>query len=166
MEPTTVHSTFVIEKHYPTQPERVFAALSTPAVKRRWFAEGPGHDAEEFELDFRVGGIERQSYRLGEATPFPGALISNDGSILDIVPGQRIVSVSTMSFGGRRISCSLITFELVPNGAGTDLIFTHQGAFFEGADGPEMREMGWKTLFDQLGKQLAIEAGHRAAAES
>jgi hypothetical protein len=31
---------------------------------------------------------------------------------------------------------------------------THQGAFFEGADGPEMREHGWRTLFDKLAVEL------------
>jgi hypothetical protein len=32
---------------------------------------------------------------------------------------------------------------------------THQGAYFEGADGPKMREEGWKTLLDKLPKELA-----------
>jgi hypothetical protein len=38
---------------------------------------------------------------------------------------------------------------------GTDLICTHQGAFFEGADGPQMREAGWRSLLDKLSKSLA-----------
>jgi len=44
-----------------------------------------------------------------------------------------------------------VTFELVPTDQGTDLILTHQGAFFEGSDGPEMREEGWNKLMDKLG---------------
>ena len=35
-------------------------------------------------------------------------------------------------------------------------IFTHQGAFFEGADGPEMREAGWRKLLDQLATDMAL----------
>jgi hypothetical protein len=38
----------------------------------------------------------------------------------------------------------------VPAGLGTDLIITHQGAFFEGSDGPAMREQGWNVLADKL----------------
>jgi hypothetical protein len=60
-----------------------------------------------------------------------------------------------MTLGGRRISCSLVTMELLATETGTDLICTHQGAFFEGSGGPEMREAGWRTLLDQLGTELA-----------
>jgi uncharacterized protein YndB with AHSA1/START domain len=49
----------------------------------------------------------------------------------------------------------LVTFELAPSEAGTDLLFTHQGAFFEGADGPKMREEGWREILDQLAKEFA-----------
>jgi len=38
---------------------------------------------------------------------------------------------------------------------GTDVICTHQGAFFEGADGPQMREAGWQTLLNKLTSFLA-----------
>ena len=60
-----------------------------------------------------------------------------------------------MSLGGRRISSSLVTIELLPTDKGTDLICTHQGAFFEGSDGPEMREGGWRKLLERLDKDLA-----------
>jgi len=43
----------------------------------------------------------------------------------------------------------------LPTDKGTDLICTHQGAFFEGADGPQMREAGWRHLFENLAKELA-----------
>jgi uncharacterized protein YndB with AHSA1/START domain len=60
-----------------------------------------------------------------------------------------------MTLGDRRISASLVTVELLPTDQGTDLICTHQGAFFEGADGPQFREAGWRKLFEQLAKELA-----------
>jgi hypothetical protein len=44
----------------------------------------------------------------------------------------------------------LLTVEFLPSETGTDLILTHQGAFFEGADGPEMRAVGWRKLLERL----------------
>jgi uncharacterized protein YndB with AHSA1/START domain len=57
---------------------------------------------------------------------------------------------STMALGGHRISASLLTFELAADGDGALLTLTHQGAFFEGADGPEMRRDGWRHLLRRL----------------
>ena len=59
-----------------------------------------------------------------------------------------------MTVGEKCISASLVTVEFLPSETGTDLIFTHQGAFFEGADGPEMREEGWRKLLEQLTEEV------------
>jgi uncharacterized protein YndB with AHSA1/START domain len=154
-ERTVTHSTFVIERSYPVRPERVFAAFADPAKKRRWFAEGEGLDIEEFETDFRVGGKERARFRFKEGSPFKGTALTNDTTYQDIVPNSRVVMAYTMTLGEKRISASLATFELLPKDKGTDLIFTEQAAFFEGADGPQIREEGWRQLLEQLGKELA-----------
>jgi uncharacterized protein YndB with AHSA1/START domain len=151
---STIHNTFVIERSYPAPPERVFAAFADPAKKRAWFAEGESHDVEQFEMDFRAGGSERARYRFKAGTVFPGTLLANEGSYQNIVPDRRIVIASTMTLGDKCISASLATFEFLRVEQGTDLIFTHQGAFFEGADGPEMREAGWRKLLGQLAAEF------------
>jgi uncharacterized protein YndB with AHSA1/START domain len=153
-EQSVIHSTFVIERSYPATPERVFAAFADPAKKRRWFVEGDHHEVEHYELDFRVGGKERAHFRFKEGTPLKGIACVNDTSYQDIVPNRRLVFASTMTVGEKRISASLATVEFLQAETGTDLIFTHQGAFFEGADGPEMREEGWRKLFEQLTKEF------------
>lgn len=150
-----LHNTFVIERSYPAAPERVFDAFADAGKKRRWFGDGEHHDIEAFELDFRVGGKELAQYRFNATTPFPGVVLVSEGSYLDIVANRRIVTASTMSFGGKCISATLVTIELLRTEQGTDLICTHQGAFFEGADGPQMREAGWRKLLDQLAAELA-----------
>ncbi|HTW45360.1 MAG TPA: SRPBCC family protein [Acidobacteriaceae bacterium] len=155
MEPSVVHSTFVIEHRYPYPVERLFAAFADPAKKRRWFAESDNHDVELYEMDFRVGGVERTSYRFRPGTPFPGVMLQTEGAIQDIVPNERVVTASTMSLGDRRISSSLITVEFVPNEQVTDLVLTYQGAFYEGSGGPKMREEGWRKLLGQLDAELS-----------
>jgi uncharacterized protein YndB with AHSA1/START domain len=151
---STIHSTFVLERSYPTAPERIFAAFADPAKKRRWFLEGGNNEVLEFEMDFRVGGSERARV-LHKEGPIQGMTISNDIRYQDIVPNSRVVTTYSMTLGDKRISVSLVTLELVPTEAGTDLILTHQGAYFEGADGPQMREQGWRHLLERLGKEMA-----------
>lgn len=149
-ERSVTHSTFVIERMYPVAPERVFAAFSDPVKKRRWFAEGEEAKVEEFEMDFRVGGAERARFRSKD-----GHVFTNDTVYRDILPNRRIVIAYNMSVADTRISSSQSTMEFLPNGKGTDLIFTEQGAFFEGADGPQIREQGWRLIFERLASHLA-----------
>lgn len=149
-ERSVTHATFTIERHYPKPPQRVFAALSDPLQKRRWFAaDDKDFQVEKFEMDFRVGGTERSSFRV------KGMECVNDTVYLDIVPDRRIVIAYTMTLGGKRISSSQATFELVPAEKGTKLIFTEQAAFFEGADGPQVRQEGWTKLLESLAREVA-----------
>lgn len=156
MPELVVHDTFVLERAYPTAPERVFAAFADTATKRRWFAESSGHDVESFEMEFRVGGAERARYGFRSDGPFPGVSMSSDGIYLEITPDRRIVLAHSMAMDGRIFSASLVTIELLPTATGTDLICTHQGAFFEGADGPAMRREGWRLLLEQLAGAVAF----------
>jgi len=154
MERSVTHSTFAIERNYPATTQRVFAALADPVKKRRWFREDDGSEALEFEMDFRVGGRERSSFRI-KGGPYDGVVCTNDTTYQDIVPDKRIVLAYTMTMGEWRMSASLAAFEMLPVDAGTHFVFTEQAAFFERADGAEMRKEGWRLLLDKLAKELA-----------
>ena len=153
-QPMAVHSTFVVERSFPKPPEIVFAAFSDPAKMRRWYGEGDGHSVEEFTSDFRVGGVQTLRYRLKEGTPVAGMIIDNEGRFQEIQPNERIVTASTMDLSGKRILASQVTIELLPDGDGTDLVLTHQGAFFQSGLTPEMLEAGWRALLEKLAQEL------------
>ena len=152
-----VHNTFTVERTYAASPQRVFAAFSDPTLKRRWFAEGEHHTLEAYDLDFRDGGTEHYSSRFKEGTPVAGLKLTNENTYQNIVPNRRLVFTATMWLGGKCISISVGTVELEPAGKGTRLTLTFQSAFLEGADGPAMREAGWRSLLDKLGTVLDTE---------
>jgi uncharacterized protein YndB with AHSA1/START domain len=150
---TVTHGTFSIERAYPSSPSRVFAAFSNPATKRRWFAEGEGWQIDEFTMDFRVGGIETSRFRFQGGPP-----MGNDTIFLDIVPDQRIVFAYTMTAGDVRISVSLATVQIIPDGKGSRLIYTEQGTFFDGAGKLTLREKGSIELLEKLAEELQMYA--------
>jgi uncharacterized protein YndB with AHSA1/START domain len=150
VEPKSVHATCVIERRFSKPAGVVYAALSDPDKVRRWMTGGSHSELVKFQCEFVEGGKQILSYKMGAETPIAGAIITNEARFQHIVPGERIVTASTMKMGDRIFSASQVTFELVPAQNGTDLIITHQGAFFEGSDGPERREHGWNVLADNL----------------
>jgi len=139
------HGTFVVERTYAASPEKVYRAWADPIAKAKWFSK-----PEIF--DFRVGGRE-----YSEGGPPGGAIFVFDAVYQELVPEQRIVYTYTMDSEGIRISVSITTVELIEVEGGTKLIFTEQGAFFDGHDTPEIREHGTNIMLDTLGKVVAEE---------
>lgn len=141
------HGTFVVERSYPASPQRVFAAWADPKLKARWFG-APNTPAQIFE--FKVGGREFVS---GQGPG--GADFTFDVRYYDIVPDNRIVYAYEMHLGAQRISVSVATIEMRPEGAGTHLVVTEMGAFLDGLDTLKQREDGTNWLMDALERALA-----------
>ncbi|MGN7358956.1 SRPBCC family protein [Paenibacillus sp. SAF-054] len=140
------HATFVVERTYAASPERVYQAWADPAAKAQWFSKPD-------IFDFQVGGRECSS-----GGPPEGPVFTFDAIYQEIVTGQRIVYTYTLDSEGARISVSIVTVELIRMEGGTKLIFTEQGAFFDGHDTPEIREHGTNVMLEALGKALEKEA--------
>lgn len=158
LEPKVVHATCVVERSFSQPPHVVFQVLSEADKVRRWMGPGEGSELIDFQSDFREGALQTLKYQMGPKTPIPGVVITNEARFLCIAPDERIVTVSTMKRDEWVFSASLVTFELLANEKGTDLIITHQGAFFEGSDGPTMRNQGWNVLADRLAAIVTAEA--------
>ena len=152
-ERSVVHASFAIERRYDASPARVFAAFADPAQKRRWFAEGEGWAVEQFDVDFRVGGFERSRFRYQGGPP-----ITNESVYQVIQPNERIILAYAMAIDGVPLSGSLLTMEYLPEGSGTKLVFTEQGAYLDGKDGPIHREEGSRELLEALAKLLGEPA--------
>ena len=147
---TVSHDTFVIERTYDASAQQVFKAWSDPSVKSRWFAGKEWALREDYDLDFRVGGRE-----VNRGGPPGGPVYTYDALYQDIVADERVVFTYEMYADDTRISVSVATVEITPDGERTRLVFTEQGAFLDGLDSVAAREEGTQSLLDSLGADLA-----------
>jgi uncharacterized protein YndB with AHSA1/START domain len=141
---SVIHATFTLERVYPAPPDRVFGAWADPKVKGHWFAGNP----DDYELDFRPGGIERN-----RAT-HEGKQITWESLYREIVTDQRIVYTSVLAEDDTVATVSLTTIELVPEGEGTRLVLVEAGAYLDGREQPAWREQGTSDWLDALGSDL------------
>jgi uncharacterized protein YndB with AHSA1/START domain len=149
-ERSTEHASFTIQRRYAATPATVFAAWADEAAKSRWFSGPEEWEDEPHQLDFRVGG--REVHRGG---PRGGPVHTYRAIYWDIVPDERIVYTYEMLMDEARVSVSLATIDLKPEGERTLLILTEYGAFLDGLESPAGREQGWGSLLDALARALA-----------
>lgn len=147
---TVQHDSFTLEKTYDHAPATVFRAWTDPAAKRSWFAETEGFTQIDYDLDFRVGGLEHCSGHEPNGQRF-----TYDAVIHDIAENNRIVLAYRMTMNGTPISVSLATVVFEQTGEGTRLTYTEQAAFLDGLDNAGPRREGVSAQLDMLALQLA-----------
>lgn len=145
MSPSALHYTIVIERRLDAPPERVFSAWSNATERRAWDLPGEDWETTVHVQDFRIGG--RDASRFG---PVGDPRYSCDGLYLDIAPNGRIVSAGTTYDGDARMSATLCTIELHPDGDGTFLKVTDQSVYFDEYEDPADREAGWEAILGNL----------------
>lgn len=147
--PPVTHANFTVERFYPHTPAQVFRAHADKDAVRRWRVEGEGFHVDSHEFDFRVGGRESSTFRFGDGPP-----MTFEAEYHVIAPDRRIVSTYGMSLAGEPLSVSLMTIELRPEGSGTRLVLTEQGAYFGDPAGVAGREEGTRELLESLAAEL------------
>ncbi len=155
--PAVAHGMFTIERRFAFAPATVFAAFSSVEAKAAWFSGPEGQwSPVHRELDFRVGGTEQA---IGALTG--GSTTRFDAIYHDIVPNHRIVYSYIMHLNDWLISASLATLEFRPDGVGTMLVMTEQGAFLNGYEDGGSREQGTNDLLDKVQAALEKAAGRK-----
>jgi uncharacterized protein YndB with AHSA1/START domain len=128
----TTHHTVTITRTYDVTAARLFAAWADAARLARWYVPGDATwELQIVEHDFRVGGRKHLTFG-----PKRGPRYSEDCRYEDIVDGRRICFSMTIANDERRMTTSMVTVELLPNGARTELKLTDQLAVLDGSDGP------------------------------
>lgn len=145
MESSVVHATLVFERSIAAPVDRVFAAYSDLDERLKWGAPSENTALIYDKADFREGGEDH--VRCG---PKSDPNIEVTTRYLDIVAGRRIVSSETIRMGGNRLSASLSTLELEPQGEGTRLRTTIQLASFVGQQMVDGHTNGTNASLDNL----------------
>ena len=147
-----IHASFCVERTIPAPPARVFAAFAKPELKAKWFHGPDGWEPSTQTLDFREGGHETAA---GEV---PGEWSSRFEADYHVIEADsQIVYSYVMFHDDVRLSVSVATVELdtLDDGAATRVVFTEQGAYFEGGKAANAeREEGTMGLLEQLEASL------------
>ena len=152
-EPVTAgppaHGQFTLTRLLRASPARVFAAFADPAAKAKWFPGNPAFSQTERSMDVRPGGRER----LKGGWP-QGLVTCFDAVYFDVVENERLVYAYEMHLDARKISVSLATLTIAPEGEGARLTVTEQGVFLNGYVDGGARETGTAGLLDGLARWL------------
>jgi uncharacterized protein YndB with AHSA1/START domain len=126
---------------FPVAPEKVWRAWTDADALRIWWnqADSPGWIGE---LDVRVGGRYRVVMRDPE-----GAYHDVRGVYREVVPNRKLVFTWNLHDGPAERE-SVVTVELRPVEAGTELQFRQEPIFDERA------RDGWRGAFKRLGQLL------------
>lgn len=144
MQSTIQYGTFTIERSFSAPLGKVYGAFAEKSLKTKWFGI-----SDDYELDFRVGGMET-----GIAVPHEGLLFRYEARYYDIVPNERIIYGYEMHMNDERISVSLATIEFTEIDGKTKLTLREDGAFLDGKDVPEARENGTREILNRLEASL------------
>ncbi len=145
-DPVTMHGTVIVRRKFAANADRIFRAWSDPKLLAKWHTPGDASwTVKTMDHDFRVGGRRYMSFG-----PPNDEQYFEDCRYEDITPDRRICYAMTIARGDTRITTSMVTVEIRPTSAGSEIVVTDQIAILDGGDTAKDRERGWGETLDRL----------------
>ena len=136
-------TSLTLSRIYDVPPEAVYAAWTDAEQMTRWMAPSDDFGHTTCSLDVRVGG----RYRIAFRDP-AGEVHSVGGTYREVVPNRRLVY--TWAWESTPERESVVTIELRPLGARTELTLTHDR--FADTEARDKHLHGWTGCLDRLGR--------------
>ncbi|MBI4716846.1 MAG: SRPBCC family protein [Planctomycetes bacterium] len=143
----------------------VWAAMTTPALIRRWLFTPPGWTMTECEEDLRVGGRFRWAWNGPDGKP----AMAMHGVYREVVPGVRATRTETFDFGCEsQAGEQLATIAYTEHAGRTTVTMTVVFPSKEARDGCLASGMeqgvsaGYDRMAELLASQLAVGPGRTA----
>lgn len=141
---------FDLFRTLPLPPARLWDVLTDPKHRENWSAPDETMVLETVTADLRVGGEDRQRCGPADAPEFEVTT-----RWYDLSGPDRAVYTETLIFGGEAVCTSLVTYSLMPEGAGTALGVTVAVSSFSGPEALAEVQQGWDGGMDNLTRHCA-----------
>lgn len=144
------HGSFTVERRYAAPPSRVFAAFAQAEARRKWLIFADGWTIHEYRPaePTIAGAVEFSRF----SPPGSDVVLTNATTWLHVDEGKMLIYAYHMTVQGAPLSSSLVTISFMPDGRGTRLELTEQGAYFDGD--VEGRKVGTSALLAEVEKVL------------
>jgi uncharacterized protein YndB with AHSA1/START domain len=151
---TPTDTTLVLRRTFAASRRRVWEAMFTPDLMRRWMLPPAGWVTTVCEVDARVGGKLSIAWKSDEADP----AMTLRGEFTEVVPHERAVHTETMVTGAGQVVGSLVETHEFAESAGVTTMRIMQtfdsndardGALNSGMD------QGMEACYQQLDALLA-----------
>lgn len=144
------HASFTLERRYAAPPSKVFAAFAHSEARRKWLVFADGWTIHEYRPaePTVAGAVEFSRF----SPPGADVVLTNATTWLHVDAHNTLIYAYHMTLADGPLSSSLVTITFTPEGGGTRLELTEQGAYFDG--NIVGREEGTRALLDEVEKVL------------
>jgi uncharacterized protein YndB with AHSA1/START domain len=128
---TPTDTTIVLTRTFAAPRRLVWEAMFVPDKMRRWMLPPPGWSLSVCEVDTRVGGALKLTFKSGGAEPAS----TIQGVFTEVILHERIVHTEQMEMGGQVISSLIETHEFAEKDGVTTMRITQKYESKEARDG-------------------------------
>ena len=145
---------FTLRRQFQTPREELWTNLTDPQARAAWGAPSDDHVLHLETADLREDGHER--HRCG---PADAPEYTVDTRWYKLEKPDYAAFTETLTFGGARVSVSLVTYDLETDPEGTRLEVGITVVSFEGPEMIEEHKSGWTSALAQLQTRTAEKTG-------